>query len=76
MTFQIGAGQSYTVYSKIVNTVEGNSGGDEGLWKGGVVSSSGEITVVSVPYLYTLEVDTENTTNRAERSKYSILYQY
>ena len=76
MTFQIGAGQSYTVYSKIVNTVEGNSGGDEGLLKGGVVSSSGEITVVSVPYLYTLEVDTENTTNRAERSKYSILYQY
>jgi len=76
MTFQIGAGQSYAVYSKIVNTVAGNSGGDEGLLKGGVVSSSGEITVVSVPYLYTLEVDTENTTNRAERSKYSILYEY
>jgi hypothetical protein len=76
MTFQIGTGQSYTVYSKVVNTVEGNSGGDEGLLKGGVVTSSGEITVVSVPYLYTLEVDTESTANRAERSKYSILYQY
>ncbi len=73
MTFQLGA---YTVFSKIVDTIEGNSGGDEGLLKGGVVSSSGEITVVSRPYLYTIEVNTENMNNRAERSKYSILYQY
>lgn len=76
MTFQIGAGQSYTVYSKIVDTVLGNSGGDEGLVKGGVVSSSGEITVLSVPYLYTLEVDTQSTSNPSERAKYSILYEY
>ena len=76
MTFQLGTDPTYTVFSKIVDTVEGNSGGDEGLIKGGVVTSSGEITVVSVPYLYTLEVDTENTANPAERSKYSILYQY
>ena len=76
MISEIGLGQTYTVRSKIVDTVEGNSGGDEGLVKGGVVASSGEVNVVSVPYLYTLEVDTENTANRAERSKYSILYQY
>jgi hypothetical protein len=76
MTFQLGTSPTYTVFSKIVDTVEGNSGGDEGLIKGGVVTSTGEINVVSVPYLYTLEVDTENTANPAERAKYSILYQY
>jgi hypothetical protein len=70
-------GSVYTVYAKIVDTVEGNSGGDVGLSKGGVVASnSGEITVMSRPYLYTLEVDVENSTNRQERAKYSILYQY
>lgn len=76
MTFQLGAGPTYTVYSKIIDTVEGNSGGDEGLLKGGVVSSTGEITVVSVPYLYTIEVNAENVANPAERSKYSLLYLY
>jgi hypothetical protein len=80
MTFQFvdpfGATPTYTVFSKIVDTVEGNSGGDEGLLKGGVVSSSGEIKVMSIPYLYTIEVDAENAANPSERSKYSILYQY
>lgn len=70
-------GSVYTVYAKIADTVEGNSGGDVGLSKGGVVASnSGEITVQSRPYLYTIEVDVENSTNRQERAKYSILYQY
>jgi len=68
---------TYRVYSKIVDTVEGNSGGDEGLTGKGVVSSgSGEVTVVSRPYLYTIEVDAENRDNAAERAKLSILYQY
>lgn len=79
MTFQLGATPfpTYTVYSKIVDTVEGNSGGDEGLLKSGVVSSNtGEVTVMSKPYLHTIEVDAENADNPAERAKYSILYQY
>jgi hypothetical protein len=76
MIFQLGTDTTYSVYSKIVDTVEGNSGGDEGLVKGGVVTSSGEIKVISIPYLYTIEVDAENAANRAERAKYSILYQY
>lgn len=78
-TFQLGDnafGAVYNVYAKIADTVEGNSGGDIGLQKGGVVNSNpGEIAVVSKPYLYTLEVDIENATNK-ERAKYSILYQY
>jgi hypothetical protein len=78
MTFTLpGSGTDYTVYSKIVDTVEGNSGGDIGLTKGGLVNTnSGEISVVSIPYLYTIELDVENAENRAERAKFSVLYQY
>ncbi len=68
---------TYTVYSKIVDTVEGNSGADEGLLgKGVVASGSGEVTVVSRPYLYTIEIQAENSSNPSERAKLSVLYQY
>jgi hypothetical protein len=79
MRFDLGASPfpTYTVYGKIVDTVEGNSGVDEGLLGKGVVSAgSGEVTVVSRPYLYTIEVDAENQANPSERAKLSILYQY
>ena len=81
-TLQLGSSPypTYTVYSKIVDTVEGNSGGDEGLiGKGVVASNTGEVAVKSVPYLYTVEVDAENTSQpvgNRERAKLSILYQY
>ncbi len=77
MRFDLGASPypTYRVYGKIVDTIEGNSGLDEGLGGKGVVSS-GEITVVSKPYLYTIELDAENPDNPSERAKYSILYQY
>ncbi len=74
MTIDLGA---YRVYTKIVDTVDGNSGADEGLIKTAVVNAgSGEVTVVSVPYLYTIEVLSQSTTNATERSKLSVLYQY
>jgi hypothetical protein len=74
MTIDLGA---YRVYTKIVDTVDGNSGADEGLLKTGVVNSgSGEVMVVSVPYLYTIEVLSQSTANPTERSKLSVLYQY
>jgi len=76
MQFDLGAGPTYRVFAKIVNTVEGNSGGDEGLLRYGVVSSTGDITVMSMPYLYTIEIDAENQGNPSERAKLSILYQY
>ena len=76
MQFDLGAGPMYRVFAKIVNTVEGNSGGDEGLLRHGVVSSTGEVTVMSIPYLYTIEIDAENQGNPSERAKLSILYQY
>lgn len=68
---------TYRVYSKIVDTVEGNSGADEGLVKAAVVNTgSGEVTVMSIPYLYTIEVLSQSQTNATERSKFSVLYQY
>lgn len=77
MTFQLGNNPAYIVYAKIVDAVEGNSSMDEGLEKTGVViSNSGEVTVVSVPYLYTIEIVSENSANPMERSKLSVLYQY
>jgi len=77
MRFDLGTTTTYRVYAKVVDTVEGNSSGDEGLIKGGVVSSnSGEVTVQSRPYLYTIEVDAENPNNVDERAKVSVLYQY
>jgi len=77
MVSTLGTGLTYNVYSKIVDTVEGNSAGDEGLINNRVVdSNSGEIRVMSYPYLYTIEVDAENTANPSERAKFSVLYQY
>jgi hypothetical protein len=74
MRIDLGA---YRVYMKIADTVEGNSGADEGLLNKGVVNTgSGEIQVVSVPYLYTIEVLSQSQANPTERSKLSVLYQY
>jgi hypothetical protein len=68
---------AYRVYTKIVDTVAGNSSMDEGLLKTGVVSlGSGEVVVVSVPYLYTIEVLSQSAANPTERSKLSVLYEY
>jgi hypothetical protein len=70
----------YRVYAKIASTVEGNSAADKGLLGKGVVASSGsgsgEVIVMSVPYLYTVEMDAQNLANPSERGKLSILYQY
>lgn len=66
----------YRVYSKIVDTVVGNSGTSTGLLNSGVVNASGDINVVGVPYLYTIEELTQSKVNPSERVKYSILYQY
>ncbi|MHB8845271.1 MAG: hypothetical protein ACYC7L_11070 [Nitrospirota bacterium] len=78
MKYEIGTGTKYNVYAKIVDATEGNSaGGGEALFNKGVVSAnSGEVTTMSMPYLYTIEVDAESAANSAERAKLTILYQY
>jgi hypothetical protein len=77
MRFDLGLSPVYRVYAKIVDTVEGNSGGDEGLIKGGVVESNpGEVSVMSIPYLYTIEILAQEKDNPSERARLSILYEY
>ena len=69
----------YRIYSKVVDTVDGNSGADTGLLKVGVVNTgSGEVTVMNIPYLYTIEELSANQVNPSstERVKISVLYQY
>ena len=67
----------YRVYTKIVDTVQGNSGADEGLLKSGVVNAgTGELVVVSMPYLYSIELPAQHSTNPRQRAKLSVLYEY
>ncbi len=67
----------YRVFTKIVDTVVGNSGADEGLLKSGVVNAgTGELVVVSMPYLYTVEILSQNAANPRQRAKLSVLYEY
>ena len=75
------APQQYNFYAKISGALEGNSAGLLGnpLYSGSVITSlsgGGSIPVVSKPYMYAIEVYTENASNPAERAKLSILYQY
>ncbi len=80
--FELGtAPLRYRVYSKIVHTIEGNTGGGGGeqLWKKGVIMSgggSGEVPVAHRPYLYTIDLDVANTTSVMERARFTVLYQY
>lgn len=81
LKFDMGTNPRYTVYAKIVNTIEGNTGGDNNEESGrgrrgaGVVSSgTGELPVMPLSSVYTIEVAAESTTN--ERVKLQILYQY
>lgn len=68
---------TYWVYMKVVDTVVGNTGVNEGLLKSGVVSTTtGEISGMAIPYLYTIEVLSQSQANPTERSKLSVLYQY
>lgn len=67
----------HRVYGKVVDTVVGNSGVDTGLLKTAVVNTgSGEVTVMGVPYLYTIEELAQSQTNPSERAKLSILYEF
>jgi hypothetical protein len=71
-------GQTFRVFTKIIDTVKGNTeeGGLGGKLGGsGVVSSmEGEITPPATPSLYRIEVQAQDATNPQQRSKYSVLY--
>ena len=68
---------NYRVYTKVVDTIAGNTGGVPGLVKTGVVSSNtGDVPVASRPSVYTMEVLSQSQTNPSERSRLSVIYEY
>lgn len=74
MTIDLGM---YRVYVKVVDTVAGNTGLSTGLLKSGVVTTTPtEFHGPPIPFLYTIEVLSQSTTNATERSKLSVLYQH
>ena len=77
MKIELGATTKYSVYAKIVATIEGNTGGDNSLQNKGVVSANtGEVAVMPISYDYAIETVSENSTRIDERAKLSIVYQF
>lgn len=74
---QAAAGQPFSVYTKIIDTVVGNS--DQSglqLEGGGVAESSSVITPQHFPYVYRVQIQGERTTNATEKAEMSVLYAY
>jgi hypothetical protein len=75
-------GSDFITRMKIVDTVQGNTdagglvGSGELSGAGVVASTSGQVTPPAIPYMYRIEVQTENNNNPSERSRYSVLYAY
>ncbi len=78
MTFDIGTYPVYKIFSKVADTVTGNTapGLNKFLRRSGVVSNTGEIPTPTKPYLYYIEVHAERTDQRMEKADISILYEY
>ncbi len=72
-------GQTFKVYSKIIDTVKGNTeeGGLGGSKLGGtgvVSSQEGQIAPPPTPTLYRIEIQAQDASHPEQRSKYSVLY--
>ena len=77
MSFDLGSSPTYSIYSKIVDTVKGNTGDDPEVDRSnGVVNSAADIPGMPVPLIYTIEVVAQAQTGTAEKCRISMLYQY
>jgi hypothetical protein len=77
MSLQGTNGQPFTIYSKIVDTVGGNTDISGLQLEGaGVAESVPIITPQHFPYVYRLEVQAERAVNATEKSNISVLYAY
>jgi len=67
----------YTIYSKIVDTVVGNSDmSGVSLGGAGVADSQNAIVPQHIPYVFRVEVQAERTTKATENANLSVLYAY
>ena len=70
-------GDLFEVSAKIVDTTLGNSDlSGEDLGGTCVACGGGEVPVSPAPYLYRIEINTEQTPSRIQRSRLSVLYGY
>lgn len=72
-------GQPFRVFSKIIDTVSGNSNTSEVSLEGGSAaetSGSGGVAVQHFPYMYSMEVQGERQNNPTERARFEVLYAY
>lgn len=80
-TLQGTGGQPFVVYTKIVDTVRGNSdtsGMPSGLYSPDAVAASGSGVMATqhIPYMYSMEVQGERQQNPTERARLEVLYAY
>lgn len=79
MSFQLQAtgGQPFAVYTKVVDTIFGNSDTSGLQLEGaGVAESTSVITPQHIPFVYRVEVQAEKANNATEQANMSILYAY
>jgi len=78
MTLQATSSMPFTVYTKIVDTVVGNSdtSGSRLEESSGVAYMAATTTPMPFPYMYRIEVQGERQSSSIEKSNISILYAY
>jgi hypothetical protein len=77
LTFRLQAinGSPYTVYSKVVDTITGNTDRSGLQLEGaGVAESQSVLNPTPIPYIYRLEIQAERSTNAIEQGNMSVVY--
>ncbi|OGT98137.1 MAG: hypothetical protein A2079_02480 [Geobacteraceae bacterium GWC2_48_7] len=76
-TMQASSGNPFTVYSKIVDTVSGNTDVSGLQLEGaGVAESQSVLTPQHFPYIYKVEIQGERQTNSTAKANIEVLYAY
>lgn len=76
-TLQASAGQPYSIYTKVIDTISGNTDTSGLQLEGaGVAESTSVLTPQHLPYVYRVEVQGERSQNAVERANLTVLYAY
>lgn len=76
-TLQAAAGQPYSIYTKVIDTIGGNTDTSGLQLEGaGVAESTSVLTPQHLPYVYRVEVQGERSQNAVERANLTVLYAY
>lgn len=76
-TLQANAGQPYSIYTKVIDTISGNTDTSGLQLEGaGVAESTSVLTPQHLPYVYRVEVQGERSQNAVERANLVVQYAY